>query len=182
MSQRYTIGLAAGHHVRAVPAIEQAAAAMFSETDLPVELRYLVTDRELIVEAQRRGRLWAALDGNKKLVGFALVRMVGRFAHLEEMDVHPDHARQGIGTSLLRAVIAWARDGGHSGVTLITFRHLPWNAPFYERNGFVQLADGHGCSYLCDLIGEEAGAGIEARRRVAMLYDFPDAASSVTRY
>ena len=171
MTQRYTIGLAAEHHVRAIPAIEQAAAAMFSETDLPAQLRYLVTDVELIVEAQRQGRLWAALDEKKKLVGFALVRMVGRFAHLEEMDVHPDHARQGLGTRLLGAVIAWAKDGGHPGISLITFRHLPWNAPFYERNGFVQLADGHDHTYLRDLIGEEAGAGIDPSTRVAMLYD-----------
>ena len=178
MTQRYTIRLAAGHHVRAIPAIEQAAAAMFSETDLPAELRYLVTDVELIVEAQRHGRLWAALDEKKKLVGFALVRMVGRFAHLEEMDVHPDHARQGLGTRLLGAVIAWAKDGGHLGISLITFRHLPWNAPFYERNGFVQMDEGHEFDCLRDLIREEANAGIEPSRRVAMLYEFRDAASS----
>ena len=178
MNQRYAIGLAARHHVRAIPAIEQAAAAMFSENDLPAELRYLVTDMELVVEAQRHGRLWSALDEKQNLVGFALVRMVGRFAHLEEMDVHPDHAMQGIGTRLLGAVIAWAKDGGHSGISLITFRHLPWNAPFYECHGFVQLDEGYDCSYLRNLIGEEACAGIDPSRRVAMLYDFSGTASS----
>lgn len=178
MNQHYTIEPAARHHVEAIPGIEHAAAAMFSEQDLPAELRYLVTDIGLVVEAQRDGRLWSALDDKGNIVGFALVRMVGGFAHLEEMDVHPDHTRQGIGTHLLGAVIAWAKHGGHSGVSLITFRHLPWNAPFYERHGFVQLDDGHDCGYLHDLICEEAEAGIDPSKRVAMRCDFSDTASS----
>ena len=179
MNQRYTIGPAASHHVRAVPAIEQAAAAMFSEDDLPVELRYQVTDASLVVEAQRNGRLWSALDENENVVGFALLRMVGGYAHLEEMGVHPDHARQGIGTRLLGTVIDWAKDGGYSGVTLITFQHLPWNAPFYKRHGFVQVDEQGDFTCLRDLIREESCAGVDPTRRVAMIYEFSDTARSV---
>ena len=123
MNQDYTIELAAAVHVRAIPGIEQAAAAMFSEIDLPPDIRYLVTDMETLVEAQRQRRLWAALDDKRTLVGFALARVVGRFAHLEELGVHPEHARQGIGSRLLDTVTTWARDGGYPGITLITFRH-----------------------------------------------------------
>ena len=172
MNQDYTIEFAAEHHVPFIPGIEHAVTAMFSENDLPPELRYLVTDKETLVEAQRQGKLWAALDEKKNLVGFALARIVGKFAHLEELDVHPDHARQGIGSRLLRAVTDWARDGGYPGVTLITFRHLPWNAPFYERHGFIHLGEGHNSGSLHELLHEEAEAGLEPRNRVAMLYDF----------
>ena len=172
MSEVYTIEFATECHVPAIAGIEQAAATMFSEKDLPTELRYLVTDQEVLLEAQRQRRLWAALDDKGNLVGFALARIVGGFAHLEEMDVHPDHGRQGIGGRLLGTVKNWARDGGYPGVTLITFRHLPWNAPFYERHGFVQLDEGDNTASLRELMREEADAGLEPRNRVAMLHCF----------
>jgi GNAT superfamily N-acetyltransferase len=178
MIQNYTIQLAGEHHVRAIPAIEQAAAAIFPELDLPPDIRYLVTDNETLMVAQSEKRLWAALDDNKTLVGFALARIVGAYAHLEELDVHPDHGRQGVGSRLLRAVISWATDGGFPGITLITFRHLPWNAPFYERHGFVRLDDSNTGNSLRELIREEADAGIEPGNRVAMIYGINDGSGS----
>jgi GNAT superfamily N-acetyltransferase len=170
MQPKYSIDLAAEHHVHAIPAIEQAAAAMFSEIDLPPEIRFLVTDQETLVAAQREQRLWAALDEQRILVGFALARILGKFVHLEEMDVHPAHGRQGIGSRLLSAVTNWAEYRGFPGVTLITFRHLPWNAPFYERNGFVLLNAEDCGGELRELIREEGEAGIEPRNRVVMKY------------
>lgn len=178
MKQDYTIQLAAEHHVQSIPAIEQAAAAIFSETDLPPDVRFLVTDKETLINAQREERLWAALDHNNILVGFALARVLGAYAHLEEMDVHPEHGRQGIGSKLLGKVINWAMDGEFPGVTLITFRHLPWNAPFYERHGFVQLDESDTSNNLRELIREEAGAGIESRNRVTMIYRISDGSGS----
>ena len=175
MNQDYTVELAAEHHIRAIPAIEQAAAAIFSESDLPPEVRFLVTDEETLLEAQREKRLWAALQDETKLVGFAMARMMGDYAHLEEMDVHPEHARRGIGSQLLDAVIGWAEAGSLPGLTLITFRHLPWNAPFYERNGFVRLDAESTNGLLQDLIREEAEAGLEPRNRIAMYYDIDTA-------
>jgi len=172
MRQNYTIELAAEYHLRAIPAIEQAAAAMFAEVDLPSELRFLVTDRETLIEAQRAERLWVALDEKKNAVGFALARGVGVYAHLEEMDVHPDHGRRGIGSQLLGAVITWARAAGFPGITLITFRHLQWNMPFYEKHGFIELEQEESSRGLRELICEEAEAGLEPRNRVAMLHSF----------
>jgi GNAT superfamily N-acetyltransferase len=178
MKQNYTIELAKESHIREIPGIEQAAAAMFSESDLPIELRYRVTDIKTLVGAQREGRLWAALDGDRTLVGFAMVGNVGGLAHLEEMDVHPEHTRQGIGSRLLHAVTTWARGNGYPGMTLITFRHLPWNAPFYERYGFIQLDEQHNSDDLRELLREEAEAGIEPRKRVAMLYEISGGSGS----
>jgi GNAT superfamily N-acetyltransferase len=178
MSPGYTIQLATETHVRAIPGIEQAAAAMFSEADLPLELRYLVTDADTLSDAQSEGRLWAALDDNRTLIGFALASVVGGFAHLEELDVHPDHARQGVGSRLVDAVTGWAGNAGYPGVTLITFRHLPWNAAFYERRGFVRLAEQQTSDDLRELLREEAEAGIEPRKRVAMLYEISGGSGS----
>ena len=55
-------------------------------------------------------------------------------------DVHPDHGRRGLGARLLRAVLDLARARGCGVVTLTTYRDLPWNAPFYARHGFAEVA------------------------------------------
>jgi len=177
MIHTYTIEPATECHLRAIPGIEHAAATIFSEKDLPSDLRYLVTDRETLGEAQRQNRLWAAVDDKGNVVGFALARIVGGVPHLEEMDVHPDCARQGIGSRLLDAVVEWARDGGYPGISLITFRHLPWNAPFYEQHGFTQIDETEDSAELCNLLREDIEAGLDAHNRVAMMLKFDRASS-----
>ena len=72
-------------------------------------------------------------------VGFAHVLEIEGEAHLELLAVRPSHGRQGIGTALVRAVLAEARARGHRRLTLSTYRDVPWNRPFYERLGFVEL-------------------------------------------
>ncbi len=62
-----------------------------------------------------------------------------RGAHLEQLSVHPDHARHGIGRALLRAGCAWAAEHGYADITLATYRDVPWNGPFYASEGFVEI-------------------------------------------
>jgi GNAT superfamily N-acetyltransferase len=69
-------------------------------------------------------------------VGFAAVDEVDGATHLEQISVRADLVGQGIGVRLLDAVKARA---GAPGVTLLTFRDVPWNAPWYARHGFVEL-------------------------------------------
>jgi len=40
---------------------------------------------------------------------------------------------------LLDHVAGWAARRGLPALTLITFRGVPWNAPYYERLGFREL-------------------------------------------
>jgi len=52
--------------------------------------------------------------------------------------VAQSHRRQGVGTELLRAAVAWAR---HAGVRKLELHVFPWNhaaIALYERFGFVQ--------------------------------------------
>lgn len=72
-------------------------------------------------------------------VGFAAARPVGAHLHLAELSVDPDHGRIGVGRALVEAVAGLARRRELAGVTLTTFRDVPFNAPFYARLGFVEM-------------------------------------------
>ncbi|GAA3434649.1 GNAT family N-acetyltransferase [Kutzneria kofuensis] len=69
-------------------------------------------------------------------VGFAHVGDVDDGLHLHQLAVHPDHGRRGLGTDLLAAV--FGRAAGRA-VTLTTFRHIPWNEPWYRERGFTEV-------------------------------------------
>ncbi len=168
MPPNYSIVLADKKHLRAIPGIQLSAAAAFSAADVPLEIRYRVTDPDVLDEARAEGRLWIALDGYDHAIGFALLEIMDGLAHLDEIDVHPDHAKQGIGSSLLRATIEWARHERYAAMTLVTFRHLVWNAPFYEKFGFSELERDELGSDLQELLRVEAATGINMQNRIAM--------------
>jgi GNAT superfamily N-acetyltransferase len=72
-------------------------------------------------------------------VGLCRIDAIGAAAHLEQLSVHPDHGRRGIGRALLRAGIEWAGAHGYGELTLVTYREVPWNGPFYASEGFVEV-------------------------------------------
>jgi len=74
-------------------------------------------------------------------VGFVSVELADGEAHIAQLSVLPELGRQGIGRSLLDEAIRWALGQGLTGVTLTTFRDVPWNAPFYRRAGFFEVVD-----------------------------------------
>ena len=98
------IELAQRTHLTQIPAIELAAASMFSELDLPQNVRYRVTDTETLRDAWDDSRIWVALNYADKAVGFAMADIVDGQAHLDEMNVLPDYGRRGIGTQLVQTV------------------------------------------------------------------------------
>ena len=116
-------------------------------------------DVALLRDAVADERLWVAVAGGSEIVGFALARWCDDDAHLQELDVLPEWGRRGIGRRLVAAVVAWATGKGRERVTLTTFTSVPWNAPFYERLGFVVLAPGDWTAVLAGDVGARAGNG-----------------------
>jgi GNAT superfamily N-acetyltransferase len=169
-----SIELAQDEQLARIPAIELGAATMFPAEDLPDHIRYRVTDARTLQEAKDESRLWVAINGNAKVVGFALVDVVDEFAHLDELNVLPDYGCRGIGTKLVQTACRWARRKGFPGLSLVTFRHLPWNAPFYEKLGFVELNQVELGAGLAGLLEEEAKAGMEIHKRIGMILRFED--------
>lgn len=162
------IAPAAAVHLEEIPTIELAAASMFAEADLPQNVRYKVTEPADLRTAMQEKRIWVAVVDERKTAGFAMTDIADGQAYLVEVDVLPEYSRKGIGTQLVGAAIAWARSQGLASLWLITFRHVPWNAPFYEKLGFsiVDPAE-HGVE-LASLIEEEGQLGINTDNRVVM--------------
>jgi GNAT superfamily N-acetyltransferase len=169
LSSGYRIEPARREHLDRLPDIELAAAGIFSAEDLTPEQRsdsHLVSDFEC---AAREGRLWTAVStSTEQPVGFAMTTRVDGAAHLYELDVLPEHGRRGIGAALVAAVADRAREAGSRCVTLTTFRHVPWNAPFYARLGFRELSDDELTPGLAEHLRREADAGFDPEKRIAM--------------
>ena len=163
----YSIVAARPLDIRALPAIERAAAKLL-EGHAPESVLSESTDEQEFRDAQSEGRLWVALADDAP-VGFALVEILSdRQAHLEEIDVDPRHGRRGVGAALVRAVCAWACRSGYEEVTLTTFRAVAWNMPFYSRIGFEEVAAGDLTPQLEAIVQDETARGLERSRRVVM--------------
>jgi len=167
MSTLYTIVAARPQDVRLLPAIELAAARLLAG-HAPETVLNQTTSEETLDRARRDGHLWVALADDVP-VGFAHVEVIEPdVAHLEEVDVHPEYARRGLGTRLVMHVCAWATAAGYQSVSLTTFRDVAWNMPFYAQLGFEVVPAEQLSRALRALAEDERRRGLEPSRRVVM--------------
>lgn len=165
----YHVMLARPRDLPLLPSIELAAARLLA-AHAPASVLGETTSQFELRKARRLGRLWVVLAENEP-VGFAYVVVHERgVAHLEEVDVHPDHGRRGLGRRLVQTVCAWATSHGFDAVTLTTFRDPPWNMPFYSRLGFETVAPHAVSPALRSVIDDERRRGLDPARRVVMRY------------
>jgi len=163
----YTIAPARLKDLAALPTIELVAARLVVG-QAPESVLNETTSDEVLTTAQGHGHLWVAL-ANDVPVGFAHIEVLEpTVAHLEEIDVRPEHGRRGLGTRLVKAVCAWAAAAGYLSVTLTTFRDLPWNMPFYARLGFEVIPPEALSPALRSVVQDETRRGLDPMRRVAM--------------
>jgi GNAT superfamily N-acetyltransferase len=149
---------------RMLPSIERAAAALFRESPYPQ-----LADSALAADSldPRRDRVWVvATEGGP--VGFAIMRTHTYALHIQEIDVHPTHARRGLARLLIGEVAAVAKQEGKHWLTLTTMSDVPWNGPYYARLGFSEIDRGNAGSDLQAILAEEEKAGIPMARRICM--------------
>lgn len=79
-------------------------------------------------------------EGGNGVCGFAAGIAHGADLFLCEVNVMPDHQKRGIGTMLIDRLCQVAAGSGMTRVVLSTFTRPPWNAPFYRRIGFADMA------------------------------------------
>jgi GNAT superfamily N-acetyltransferase len=145
--------------------VERDAAAVFPASALPPNLPPV--SREAFIRGISQRMLWVAEIPVDAIVGFLLARREGSGLHVIEMDVLPEYARQGVGTKLLREACALAAAQSLRFITLTTFEHFPWNAPFYAKRGFSSVPDPSAFPHLAAELWYESEQGLE--RRIAMM-------------
>jgi len=116
----------------------------------------------------RRGTAWVATGPAGEPIAYILMKVRGRWAHIEQVTVHPRHAHQGIGADLINHAEEWARRLGLGGLSLTTFRDVPWNGPYYERLGFRYVPDSEWPAELRGVVEGEASRGLASWPRVVM--------------
>lgn len=147
-------------------AVELAAAQRFSLADLPPARRLDSVPLDRLELARLEGLLWIAVKDAP--IGFALAETLAGQLHLEELAVHPEHQRKGVGSALVSSAIAEARRRGLGGVTLTTYRFVEWNAPWYARLGFREVAAERLSAELQAIVEREASLGLARERRLVM--------------
>ena len=174
MPPGYQVRLAKPGDVALLPHVEWQAAQVFltclEQTGMTAASLDQTQSVEDFEQARQAGLLWVAVSPAEQLVGFGLVRVLGGYAHLEELDVLPDHGKQGLGSALVAAVCNGVQAAGYPGVTLRTFRAVPWNAPFYERCGFCIVDSAQLSPQHVELEKVESQRGLGINLRVSMVY------------
>ncbi|WP_081255271.1 GNAT family N-acetyltransferase [Pseudomonas putida] len=166
-----TVRFAVPEDARLLPPIESSAAQAFrvfkglswlaDSPPIPVE-RHL----ELI----KRSMCWVAIDADNRPQGFLSADLYGRDLHVHELSVRQTMQGQGIGRKLVQVVQEFVGLKGLRAVTLTTFRHVPWNAPFYSRLGFQIESEQQVDERLSTLLSEEYEHGFPAGSRCAMVW------------
>jgi GNAT superfamily N-acetyltransferase len=175
----YSIRLAEVDDLPPLPSVERRAVTLFEgwleETGLTPAVLADVSSLGELEGARAAGHLWVATTDTGEVVGFAQLAILDGLAHLDEIDVVPEHAGRGVGSRLLEAACRWAEEAGYPAITLSTFRDVPWNRAFYERRGFradeaLSERAGHQA-----LVAAERARGLRVERRLLMARPFREA-------
>ena len=165
----FSIRLARAEDAAFLPEIELAAGKLF----LGIEglagvagMHAIPAERQRVLIGKRHSLV---AESHGRLVGFIATEPFRRELHIREFSVHPDMQRQGVGSVLLRAVGIDAGNSGFAALTLTTFTDVPWNAPFYARQGFEIVTDLAAHPRLEADIEQEVAHGLPRERRCAMI-------------
>ncbi|MER5683980.1 GNAT family N-acetyltransferase [Streptomyces sp. NPDC002205] len=123
---------------------------------------------DLLDEYRGADRAWVAADPDDRPVAYLIADPLDGAAHVEQVSVHPSAARRGVGSALIDHLADWAGDRRLGALTLTTFSHVPWNAPYYTRLGFRTLTEAELTDGLRKIRAEEAEHGLDRWPRVCM--------------
>ncbi|MCO5214803.1 MAG: GNAT family N-acetyltransferase [Thermomicrobiales bacterium] len=159
--------LASLDDVPQIAPIERAASELFRGT----EMSSIADDPpipDLVLEqAVAEQRLWVATEYGT-VRAYLLANVLPESLHIEQVTVHPDAARRGIGAMLIESVSNDSRAATLGKLTLTTFSDVPWNAPYYERLGFVEVAESEWPAGVAEIVQTERNQGLWSWPRVVM--------------
>jgi GNAT superfamily N-acetyltransferase len=108
------------------------------------------------------------VDANDEPVAYILLEPLDGRLFIEQVTTSPHYSGKRIGAGLIDFAAEYAPNFGVAGLSLTTFRDVPWNAPYYARLGFQVVADSRVTSGLIAKLGTESARGLAAWPRVAM--------------
>ncbi|MFJ8078609.1 GNAT family N-acetyltransferase [Streptomyces sp. NPDC096176] len=148
--------------------IERAAGQCFRDIGMPE----IADDEPLslseLARYQQTGLAWVAVDDADVPVAYLIADRVDGNLHVEQVSVHPDNARRGIGRLLLDHLAHSATGEGMPALTLTTFTDVPWNAAYYTRCGFQPMNDSDVPPGLRRIRENEAAHGLDRWPRTCM--------------
>ena len=163
-SSACSIRLAHAGDAALLPGIEASAGLLFkSLPDLAWIADEPIGAAEDFLPAIAAGTVWLAEERNAGVIGELRGEVFGDVLHIVELAVAKDFQRLGLGRRLIDVAAAWAREHGLKAITLTTFRHVAWNAPFYARYGFVELSAAEIGDRLRETVRSEESRGLPNR-------------------
>jgi GNAT superfamily N-acetyltransferase len=153
--------------------IDVATGPMFRDIGMPEVAEYDPWPLPDLEHSRAAGLLWVIPGEAGQPVAFLMGSQVDGCLHVEQLSVDPGSARRGLGRTLLEHAARRAVADGLPALTLTTFTHVPWNAPYYARLGFRILDDAEVTPGLRAIRRREAEIGLDRWPRVAMRRDIP---------
>ena len=163
-----TIRLARRDELTELRSIEQAAGVLFREIGMVDVADHPPPALEVFEGSQQAGLCWVVADPDDQPIGFVLVELVDGAAHIEQVSIHPDHGRQGLGRLMIDHVSQWAMAQELPALTLSTFRSVAWNGPYYARLGFRELSAAEYTPGLVEILAAETAFGLDPAERIFM--------------
>ena len=156
------------NEIALLPQIENAADERYARVGLPRILVMPPASIASLEHGRRHGRLWVATSPFDRVVGFALMKLPGGTAWLDQLSVLDRWQGRGLGAALIDRTARRARELGYDTLYLSTYLGVPWNAPFYERRGFFSVPRGAWSPALRRQFLSETSHGHPTWRRTIM--------------
>lgn len=167
------IRLGSADEIHKVAPLELAAAEAFREIGMDAVADDEPLSESVLIQAAEERRFWVAVE-----YGVLKAYLVGDFLpqslHVDQVTVHPDASRRGLGALMIESVSADPRSNERGRITLTSFANVPWNAPYYERIGFVEIAREDWPEGVAEKVDAEQGTSIAAWPRVVMQRVIPE--------
>jgi GNAT superfamily N-acetyltransferase len=156
------------NEIKLLPQIENEADLRYARVGLRRVIDMPPASLASLEHARRHGMLWVAVSRFDQPIGFALMKLRGGTAWLDQLSVRDRWQRLGHGAALIGRSIDAARALGFDALYLSTYRGVAWNAPFYERRGFREVPRGTFALPLRTVLMTERHHGHPVWRRAIM--------------
>lgn len=149
--------------------VEEAAAQRFlAIPELAILARSGVTDSEVHAQSIAQKLAWLVEDEQGTILGFCYARVLTDSLYLAEVSSHPGARGMGVGAQLVSHVRQVAYERQLKGVTLTTYIDVPWNAPWYQKQGFTLVEPSSYLHEMRYILQQQKVAGLMLMPRCVM--------------